>query len=105
LENWVARAIILGDGETLRVELKHRLGAVYSLSTLQLRGSDLKEASRRATSAASGAVILRALQANRWNRRKTAQDLNMSYRSLLYKLREAGIPQRRRTHRRFPPES
>ena len=59
--------------------------------------------SRRATSAATSAVILKALQANRWNRRKTAEELNMSYRSLLYKLREAGLPQRRRGHRGFPP--
>ena len=105
LENWVARAIILGDAEGLRVELKHRLGATNSWGIRQVRVNDLKEASRRATSAASGAVILKVLRANRWNRRKTAQDLNMSYRSLLYKLREAGIPQRRRTHRRFPSDS
>jgi two-component system response regulator AtoC len=39
------------------------------------------------------------LQANHWNRRKTARDLNMSYRSLLYKLRDAGMPQRRRSHK------
>jgi len=102
LENWIARAIILGDAEALRMELRHRLGTVNSRNVGEFRTSDLKEASRQATSVASGAVILKVLQANRWNRRKTAEDLNMSYRSLLYKLREAGIPQRRRSHRRFP---
>jgi len=103
LENWIARAIILGDAEALGMELKRRIEAAISRNALQLCEGDLKEASRRATSAATGAVILKVLQANRWNRRKTATDLNMSYRSLLYKLREVGIPQRRKAHRGFPP--
>jgi len=103
LENWIARAIILGDAEALGMELKQRIEEVNACSAAQVREGNLKEASRRATSAATGAVILRVLQANRWNRRKTATDLNMSYRSLLYKLREVGIPQRRKGHRGFPP--
>jgi two-component system, NtrC family, response regulator AtoC len=105
LENWVARAIILGGAEALAIELKRRIGVTHQWNSRQPRFSTLKEASRRAMSSASNALILRVLQANRWNRRKTAQDLNMSYRSLLYKLREAGIPQRRRSHRGFPPST
>jgi two-component system, NtrC family, response regulator AtoC len=103
LENWVARAIILGDADALGMELRRRLGVAGAQETHVPRTGSLKEASRRATSAASSALILRVLQANRWNRRKTAEDLNMSYRSLLYKLREVGVPQRRRSHRGFPP--
>jgi two-component system response regulator AtoC len=37
-------------------------------------------------------VILKALEAHNWNRRKTAETLKISYRTLLYKVREAGIP-------------
>jgi two-component system, NtrC family, response regulator AtoC len=103
LENWVARAIILGDADALGMELRRRLGMTGAWENRTPRTSNLKEASRQATAAASSALILRVLQANHWNRRKTAEDLNMSYRSLLYKLREVGIPQRRRGHRRFPP--
>jgi two-component system, NtrC family, response regulator AtoC len=103
LENWVARAIILGDVEALRDELKRRISLANYWNNRQVRGGLLRDASHRATSSASNALILKVLQANRWNRRKTAEDLNMSYRSLLYKLREAGIPQRRRAHRGFPP--
>jgi len=105
LENWVARAIILGDAEALAIELKRRLNSANYWSERKARSGTLKETSRRATSAASNTLILKVLQANRWNRRKTAEDLNMSYRSLLYKLREAGIPQRRRIHRGFPPSA
>jgi two-component system, NtrC family, response regulator AtoC len=103
LENWVARAIILGDAEATGAELKRRLAKASTLDSRMPRTVVLKEISRKATSAASNATILKALQANRWNRRKTAEDLHMSYRSLLYKLREVGIPLRRRGHRGFQP--
>ena len=39
-------------------------------------------------------LILKVLQANHWNRRKTAQMLAISYRALIYKIREAGLSQR-----------
>ena len=103
LENWIARAIILGDAETPRAELRHRLGAKTARSGPQHRTGTLKDVSRKVTSAAVSALILRVLQANRGNRRKTADELHMSYRSLLYKLRDAGVPRRRRSHRGFPP--
>ena len=105
LENWMARAIILGEFETVASELRRRLALNGGSEVRGPRVGALKEVSRRAASAASSAMILKVLQANRWNRRKTAEDLNMSYRSLLYKLREAGIPQRRRGHRGLPPSA
>ena len=40
-------------------------------------------------------IILNALHANNWNRKKAARSLDISYRALLYKLKEVGIPQRR----------
>jgi two-component system, NtrC family, response regulator AtoC len=102
LENWIARAIILGDDEALGAELKRRLEMSKGLASRQPRLGSLKEATDRATSTVTSALILKALQANRWNRRKTAEELNMSYRALLYKLRDVGIPQRRRSHRGRP---
>ncbi len=103
LENWIARAIIFGDDAALGAELRHQMEIMNAIEGQQRRIGPLKEVSRQATSAASNAIILKALQANRWNRRKTAEELNMSYRSLLYKLREVGLPQRRRGHIGFPP--
>jgi two-component system response regulator AtoC len=103
LENWIARAIIFGDDEALGAELKRRLEMSNGLASREARLGSLKEATDRATSAVTSALILKALQANRWNRRKTAEELNMSYRALLYKLRDVGIPQRRRSHRGRPP--
>ena len=103
LENWIARAIILGDDEALGAELRRRLEMPNGLASRQPRLGSLKEATNRATSTVTSALILKALQANRWNRRKTAEELNMSYRALLYKLRDVGIPQRRKSHRGWPP--
>jgi DNA-binding NtrC family response regulator len=40
-------------------------------------------------------VILETLRANQWNRRKTAQDLKISYRALIYKIQDAGLVARR----------
>ena len=102
LENWISRAIILGDDEALGAELKRQVETNNALASRQHRLGSLNEASRQATSTATSALILKALQANHWNRRKTAEELNMSYRSLLYRLRDVGLPQRWRGHRGRP---
>ena len=103
LENWIARTIILGDDEAVGAELRRQLETVNGFAGRQPRLGSLKEACKRATSSVTGALILRALRANRGNRRKAAEELNMSYRALLYKLRDVGLPQRRRSHRGQPP--
>jgi DNA-binding NtrC family response regulator len=46
---------------------------------------------REAIRAGEKNIILAALRANRWNRRKAAQELKISYRLLIYKIREAGL--------------
>jgi two-component system response regulator AtoC len=102
LENWVARYIILGSDDVLSNELNYRIAANSVEPVYQDRQSlDLKRMAREATHATEKAVILRSLQANQWNRRKTARELNISYRALLYKIREAGVPPRKR----ISPES
>jgi two-component system response regulator AtoC len=40
-------------------------------------------------------VILETLRANQWNRRKTAEALKISYRALIYKIRDSGLAQTR----------
>jgi DNA-binding NtrC family response regulator len=44
-------------------------------------------------------VILEALRANQWNRRKTAQALKISYRALIYKIHDAGLMTRKAAQR------
>ena len=48
-------------------------------------------------------IILKVLQANHWNRKQAARALGISYRALLYKIRDAGLPSSR-SARRKPEE-
>ncbi len=51
----------------------------------------LKEIGRRAAQNAERAAILQMLEQTRWNRLRAAKLLNISYRALLYKMKESGI--------------
>ena len=55
------------------------------------KGLSLKEISRRAVQEAEREVIGRALEQCRWNRVKTARMLKISYRALLYKIKDMGL--------------
>jgi two-component system, NtrC family, response regulator AtoC len=50
----------------------------------------LKEVARAASREAEKELILKALTRTRWNRRRAAQDLQISYKALLYKLKQIG---------------
>lgn len=53
-------------------------------------GISLKEASRAASRAAEKELILTTLTRTRWNRRRAAAELQISYKALLYKLKQIG---------------
>ena len=62
-----------------------------ALSTLQATTGanlNLEENSQRK-------IILNVLEENRWNRKRAASELKISYRALLYKIRQAGLPPKR----------
>lgn len=99
LENCIARVIILGDQEAMHEELRRQAALTSALDGQPEKGWRAKSASRQA---ATEAMILQVLQANHWNQRKTAEELKRTYRSLLYRLRRAGIVQRPRSRSRFP---
>ncbi len=50
----------------------------------------LKEAAKAASREAEKELILRVLTRTRWNRRRAAQELQISYKALLYKLKQIG---------------
>ncbi|WP_242394592.1 sigma-54-dependent transcriptional regulator [Anaeromyxobacter oryzisoli] len=51
----------------------------------------LKDVSRRAARIAEREAILRALMRSGWNKRKAAKRLQISYKALLYKIKDCGI--------------
>jgi two-component system response regulator AtoC len=54
-------------------------------------GISLKAASRAASREAERELILNALTRTRWNRRRAAEELQISYKALLYKLKQIGF--------------
>ncbi len=54
-------------------------------------GSSLRERVRQATRQIESEIILEALQQHRWNRRRTAETLRISYRLLMYKMKSCNL--------------
>jgi len=84
-----AKAIVaLGDESVA-------MGGLRSLLMSSEHGSNgerisLKQASRAASREAEKELILKVLNRTRWNRRRAAQELQISYKALLYKLKQIG---------------
>ena len=55
----------------------------------------LKKLTRQAVRELERKVILKVLQNCHWNRKQAARALSISYRALLYKIRDAGLPSNR----------
>jgi two-component system response regulator AtoC len=53
--------------------------------------NSLKDISRIAAREAERVLILRMLQQTHWNRKEAAQILGISYKALLYKIKDAGL--------------
>jgi len=82
-----ARAIVALGDESLA------MGGLRSLLRAH-RGNgervSLKEAAKAASREAEKELILQVLTRTRWNRRRAAQELQISYKALLYKLKQIG---------------
>jgi len=99
LENLVKRYVILGNEEAISSDLVTREQEMFN-PDINLDGPiSLKKLTRQAVRELERKVILKVLQANHWNRKQSARALSISYRALLYKIRDAGLPSNR-TRRR-----
>lgn len=95
LENLIKRYVVMGTEDVILSELLQP-NERDTVSNLMLDGPvSLKKLTRQAVRKLEARIILNALHANNWNRKKAARSLDISYRALLYKLKEVGIPQRR----------
>lgn len=91
LENVVKKIIALGD-EQLAVSELAMAPSEPRVEVSKPRGHSLKAASRAASREAERELILKMLELTRWNRKRAAQELQISYKSLLYKLKQIGVP-------------
>ena len=91
LENLIRSYVLIGDEEALTADLIPG-GAGGLIPEINLANPvSLKEITKGVTRTLEHEIILKVLKANGWSRRKTAKWLNISYRSLLYKLQESGM--------------
>jgi two-component system, NtrC family, response regulator AtoC len=101
LENLVKRYVILGTEEVISNDLVARSEQEFFNPEINLDGPiSLKKLTRQATRELERKIILKVLQANHWNRKQAARALSISYRALLYKIRDAGLPANRSVRRR-----
>lgn len=91
LENVVKSIVVLGDEDLALAGLAASpAGNSRSGPITESRVLSLKVAARAASREAEKELILKALERTRWNRKRAAQELQISYKSLLYKLKQIG---------------
>ena len=116
LENLVKRIVVLGTEAQVRREITlnpsvGRGGAIRELAaetpalspasapcaseapvaTPEILRRSLKEVSREAAREAESKLILSTLERTRWNRKQAAHILGISYKALLYKIKDSGM--------------
>jgi two-component system response regulator AtoC len=104
LENVIQRFVVLGNEKAIIEELapvtqKDSIPEKKK-KTAQTKKAwpSLKDINRKAIKKAEAEVILKALEVTNWNRKKAAHILNISYKALLYKIKETGL------NKRFSPQ-
>jgi two-component system response regulator AtoC len=120
LENLIKRAVVLGGEAAIRKEISHSIAlaahrfasalsaaparpkiapasaaptgpAAIAASAAEAGNYSLKDISRTAAREAERELILKMLTQTRWNRKETAEILGISYKALLYKIKENGL--------------
>lgn len=91
LENVVKEIVALGDERLAVAELGIPVSERKRTSAVAVRSYSLKAAARAASREAEREMIMQALARTRWNRKRAARELQISYKSLLYKLKQIGF--------------
>jgi transcriptional regulator with PAS, ATPase and Fis domain len=91
LENFIKRYLVLGDDQAMIAELmRDRAPSATPIRAVDIGASagGLKKMLSNVKGEAEARVISAALQKNQWKRKKTAAELKISYKALLYKMRQ-----------------
>src|SRR4030088_878734 len=95
LENLIKRYVILGHEEVITNDLVAREPDFFNPEISWEGPISLKKMTRQCVRELERKVILKVLQQHHWNRKQSARTLGISYRALLYKIRDAGLPSNR----------
>jgi two-component system, NtrC family, response regulator AtoC len=94
LENVMKRYAIFGTEDAIFAEM-HQPDSPTFVPVFTLDGAtSLKKITRDAVRDLERHIIMQSLQASNWNRKRAARLLSISYRALLYKIKNAGISPR-----------
>jgi two-component system, NtrC family, response regulator AtoC len=88
LENTAKAIVALGSEAIVLAGLRALLRKPEGPGKAEL--VSLKQAARAASREAEKEMILKVLTRTRWNRRRAAEELQISYKALLYKLKQIG---------------
>jgi two-component system, NtrC family, response regulator AtoC len=103
LNNFLKRYLILGDENLAVSELQPKGdgpgGTRSDSGTRNDSGGGLKSLARSAKDEAEAEAITQALDQTNWNRKQAAVILQISYKALLYKIRQYGIAEVKAHHK------
>ena len=91
LSNGIARYVLIGPEAAMIPETSKRRTGAGQTSPGETNAVPLKRITKEAIRDMERNLILEALRANQWNRRRAAVALKISYRALIYKIRDAGL--------------
>jgi len=91
LHNMARTCVATGDTEELIAELASRTKAPLTANAAEGAHLSLREQVRGASQKLESEIILRTLERHRWNRRRAAASLRISYRALLYKMKNCNL--------------
>jgi len=103
LNNFLKRYLILGDENLAVSELQPKAdgpgGTRSDSGSRNDSGGGLKSLARSAKDEAEAEAITQALDQTNWNRKQAAAILQISYKALLYKIRQYGIAEVKAHHK------
>jgi two-component system response regulator AtoC len=92
LENTIKRYLVLGDEQAIIEELNPLHGsATLSLNAENAGNASLKHLVKNLKGNAESAAIAQSLEGTGWNRKVAANDLQISYKALLYKIKQYNL--------------
>ena len=99
LENVIQRLVVLGDEKAILEDLtpvvkRDAPPEKRKTSSTGKEWPSLKDVQREAAKKAESQMILEALEMTNWNRKKAAMALSLSYKALLYKIKDFALDRR-----------
>ena len=93
LENTIKRYLVLADEQAIMNELIpwRRAGSLASAAERPGDDRSLKHLVRNLKGGAEAAAIAQSLECSGWNRKAAANDLQISYKALLYKIKQYNL--------------